>query len=80
MKDNTPIHFLAEPNQLSGKIRFIAFDGKEHWFATVINKLTGERQSGFDEFDTLGHTKAEIKKIFATIRSKSKVLEVIGDF
>jgi hypothetical protein len=80
MRDNTAIHPLAAPNEKSGKIRFIHTDGKELFFASAVNSMTGDRISGFNSFDTIGHTVAEVRKIFAKIRAKATVLESIGDF
>lgn len=81
MKDNIKIHPLARENELSGKIKFIHSDGKEHIFYSCVNDMTGDRLSAFDgAAPTINQTIGEIKSIFNKIKSKTKVLECIGDF
>lgn len=81
MKDPTCIHPLALRNRTSGKIRFIHGDGKEHYFYSVVNRMTGDRMSGFDnEAPTVNDTMRWVKSVFRDIRIKAKVLEEIGDY
>lgn len=81
MKDPTVIHKLAQKGAKSGKIRFIHSDGKEHYFYTVVNSLSGSRLSAFDsDAPSIDDPIKWIKSVFRDIRAKAKVLEVIGDF
>jgi hypothetical protein len=81
MKDPSVIHRLARPNTPAGKIRFIHKDGKEHYFYSVINDMSGSRLSAFDN-DPPGvdDPVAWVKTVFRDIRARAQVLEVIGDF
>jgi hypothetical protein len=83
MKDNKAIHPLAAPNEKSGKIRFIHYeDGKEHYFASAINRLNGCRMSYFDNHaPSVDDSLKWVRSVFRDIRKKAtKVIEVIGDF
>lgn len=81
MKNPTIIHSLAAPNKLSGQIQFIHTDGKEHTFCSVINRLTGDRLSYFDnDPPTVNDSLKWVKSIFKNIRKKARVIKVIGDF
>lgn len=82
MKDNSNINSLARPGVKSGKIRFVdPKDGKEHYFYTCINDLSGSRLSGFDnKAPSIDDSLSWIRSVFKDIRAKSEVLEVIGDF
>lgn len=81
MKDNTTIHKLAQPNTKAGKIWFIHKDGKEHYFYTVVNDMTGNRLSAFDnDHPSIDDNLSWIKSVFRDIRLKAKVTKVIGDF
>lgn len=81
MTDPTKIHPLARPGVKSGKIRFIHSDGKEHYFYSVVNDLSGSRLSAFDgDAPSIDDSMSWIKSVFKDIREKAKVIEVIGDF
>ena len=82
MKDPTCIHPLAERGELSGKIRFVHKDGKEHSFTSVVNRLTGSRLSYFDgNAPSINDPLQWVKSVFWGIRKKAtSVTEVIGDF
>lgn len=81
MKDPSVISPLALKGQFSGKIRFIHSDGKEHSFASVVNKLSGSRLSYFDsDPPSIDDSKLWILSVVRDIKKKAKVLEVIGDF
>ena len=82
MKDPSCIDSLAQKNSLSGKIRFIHFrDGKEHYFYSVINSLSGSRLSAFDDnAPTIDDSLKWVRSVFRDIKQKAEVIEVIGDF
>ncbi len=82
MKTNTSIHSLASPNTKSGKIRFIhRADNTEHVFYTCVNRMSGDRLSGFDNSPpTVNDSMKYIKSVFRDIRKKADVIEVTGDF
>ena len=75
------IHPLADLSQKAGKICFIHSDGKEHFFYSCVNELTGCRMSAFDnEAPTVDDTISWVKSVFRDIRKKAKVISVEGDF
>lgn len=83
MEDNTAIHSLARPGVKSGKIRFIHFrDGKEHYFYSCVNDMSGNRLSAFDnDSPNIGDSLAWVESVFRDIRKKAtKVIDCIGDF
>lgn len=81
MKGPSVISSLAEKGKKSGRIRFIHKDGKEHYFYSVVNILTGSRVSAFDNNPpSIDDSIAWVKSVFKDIRKKAKVVEVIGDF
>lgn len=68
-------------SEKSGKIRFIHSDGKEHYFYSVINDMTGDRMTAFDlSAPSINDETGYVKSVFRNIRKNAQVLEVIGDF
>lgn len=82
MKDATEIHPLALNGKPSGKIVFIHSDDQRHEYYSVINSLTGDRLSAFDNnAPTVNQSVKLVQTIFNNIRRKAKmVISVIGDF
>ena len=77
------VHSLADETKPAGRIKFIHFrDGKEHYFYSAVNEMTGDRLSAFDaSAPIIGQTVDEVRKIFANIRKKAtSIIECIGDF
>jgi hypothetical protein len=77
------ISFLADPSKKSGTIRFVHFrDGTERRFTSVVNRLSGDRLSWFDDAaPSVGNDVRQVKRMFDSIRKKAtKVLECVGDF
>lgn len=75
------IHPLADKNAKGGKIKFIHPDGKEHFFISVVNRMSGDRLTYFDgEPPSINDDMKYVQSVFRGIRKKAKVLEVIGDF
>jgi hypothetical protein len=81
MRDPTVIHPLAEPNQLSGQIKFLHSDGQAHTFTSVVNKLTGDRLTYADDAPpSVNDSVGWVRRTFRNIRAKAQVLSVVGDF
>ena len=80
------ISSLADPSKKSGTIRFIhrAKDGKEseRTFTSVVNRLSGDRLSWFDDAaPSVGNSTKSVQSMFNNIRKKAaRVVESIGDF
>jgi hypothetical protein len=87
MKNVAKIHSLADPTKKAGTIRFVHKDKdngeeSERTFTTVVNRLTGDRLSWFDD-NAPYVTKSDAwpKSVFRDIRKKAtRVIECVGDF
>lgn len=73
-------HDLIDRTKPHGKVTFIHFaDQKEHTFYSAINRLTGDRISGYDNSPPyVNQTLGSIKDVFRNIRIKSKVVKYEG--
>lgn len=82
MRNPTVIHPLARLNAKSGMIKFVHTDAKIHSFRSVVNDLTGDRLSYFDNnAPSINDELKRIKSIFKNIREKSlDIVECVGDF
>ena len=70
---------LTDTSKPHGKVRFIHKDGTEHTFFTAVNKLSGNRLSGFDNNPPdVGESIAYLKTVFRDIRIKAKVISYEG--
>jgi tRNA/tmRNA/rRNA uracil-C5-methylase (TrmA/RlmC/RlmD family) len=79
----TRISSLADQTKKAGFIRFIHFrDGSERTFTSVVNTLSGDRLSWFDDAaPSVGNDVRQVKRMFDSIRRKAtRVIECIGDF
>jgi hypothetical protein len=81
MKNAKAIHPLALDRVVSGQIKFIHSDGKEHIFYSVVNRMSGDRLSAFDDSPpSINDALKWVRSVFRDIRAKAKVVKVIGDF
>lgn len=80
-KTNATVHPLCDTTKPWGVIRFIHFrDGSEHKFYTMINEMTGNRMTAFDNDPPgINNEMNWIKSVFKDIRKKAtKVLDYQG--
>jgi hypothetical protein len=75
------IHPLTDPNFRGGKITFTHKDGSKHTFLSVVNEMTGDRLSSFDNAaPSINDSITWVKSVFSSIRRKANVIESIGNF
>lgn len=74
MKTETKPHPLCDTSKPWGVIRFIHFrDGSEREFYTMVNKLTGDRMTAFDNDPPgINDPMPWIKSMFKNIRKKAR--------
>lgn len=81
MKNPTVIHSLARTNEKSCKVTFQRKNGSIATFSSVINDMTGDRMTYFNnDAPTINNTKADIKKMIQQIRMDCTIIEHIGDW
>lgn len=74
------VHPLHEKGKPFGVIQFVHHDGTVHIFRSEVNRLTGDRLTGFDnEAPGINDPMDWIKSVFKGIRSKATVLQEIGN-
>jgi len=81
--DLLKISSLADPKEKAGTIRFVHFrDGTERTFTSVVNRLSGDRLSWFDDqAPSVGNDVRQVEMMFDSIRRKAtRVIECVGDF
>lgn len=79
MKAKLKQHPLHDSHHAGGAIRFIDSSGKTHIFSSWVNRLSGDRLSGFDNGSpSVGDSLQWVTSVFRDIRAKAKVLDEIG--
>jgi len=73
-------HDLIDRTKPHGKVTFIHFaDKKEHTFYSAVNRLTGDRLTGYDNDPPYTSiTIGSAKDVFRNIRIKSQVVKYEG--
>ena len=77
------LHPLADPQHKAGQIVFLhAADNTQHTLTSVVNSLSGDRLTWWDDESPDVHlTAAEVKRIFKDITARAaKVISCVGDF
>jgi hypothetical protein len=75
------LHPLADTSKKYVMVRFIhPQDGKEHQFFSVVNSLTGDRISGFDDSPpSLEDSMSWVKSVVRDLKARAKILETISN-
>ncbi len=72
-------HPLHDTTAIGGAIRFTHSDGQAHEFYSWVNRLTGQRLSGFDnDPPSINDPLKWVRSVVRDIRAKAEVLEEIG--
>lgn len=82
MKDAKALHPLARNGTKGGQIKFIDTQGTQRTFTSLINDMTGDRLSYFDnESPSINDKLKWVRSVFDDIRRESKlIVSCVGDF